>query len=96
MQQITTKRGGLIQQPAFYYLFWLLWVRPSAMVWLGGLAWGLSFGCSQLVVGTGAVEECGSQRLDRHLSLFMWSQGLSMWASLGFLTAQQPQSSWIT
>lgn len=53
------------------------------MAQLGGLAWSLSYGCSWVVAGSGIVwVPAAKDRAARHPSLFLWSQGLSMGASL--------------
>lgn len=63
------------------------------MAQLGGLAWSLSYGCSWVVAGSGIVwVPAAKGRPARYLSLFLWSQGLSMGASLGFLTEASEQS----
>lgn len=63
------------------------------MAQLGGLAWSLSYGCSWVVAGSGIVwVPAAKDRPARHLSLFLWSQGLSMGASLGFLMEASEQS----
>lgn len=72
-------------------------VRSLGMAWLSISDSALSCGCSQMVSGTGVEWGCWSSwGLPRHLSIFMQTQGLSMWSlyswmNLSFLTWWWPQ-----
>lgn len=92
VKKITPELSGFKQQSCSY-LSWFLWIRNSGTAWLGD-----SFQVSNAIAVRESLEQCraGSPGGWSGVSLSKSSQGrLSLWVSLGFLTAWQPQSIWI-